>query len=150
MKTIAIRFGAAAVVAVFWTVPTRANAPAGRYTANGGTVYDVKTKLTWQQPAPTATYSWANAKTYCASAAVSSALGGSGWRLPTIKELQTLVDYSQTTPPAIDQSYFSGTQTTDYWSSSSLAGGPSSSVWVVSFYDGSTNSGSGGFVRCVR
>jgi hypothetical protein len=60
-----------------------ANAPAGRYTIAEGTVYDTKTMLTWQQTIPTRQYYWADAKTYCGSATVSSALGGSGWRLPT-------------------------------------------------------------------
>ena len=48
---------AAAVVLVAGA--SRANAPAGRYTTPAsGTVYDTKTKLTWQQAVPTTTYTW--------------------------------------------------------------------------------------------
>jgi len=35
-------------------------------------------------------------------------LGGTGWRLPTLKELQSLVDYSQTISPRIDSTAISG------------------------------------------
>src|SRR5450631_801437 len=101
---LAVLAGTAALV--FRTV-ARANAPAGRYGGSGSIVVDSKTNLTWQQsPAPSG-MSWANAKTYCAG--VGSTLGGTGWRLPTEKELLTLIDYSQATGPLIDQSAFAGT-----------------------------------------
>ena len=60
-----------------------------RYTTAGGTVYDTKTKLTWQQAISSSTYTWADAQTYCAG--VSMSLGGTGWRLPTLVELKTIV-----------------------------------------------------------
>jgi hypothetical protein len=53
-----------------------ANAPTGRYTTSTGTVYDTKTKLTWQQTSPSTTYAVATgtAAAYCTS--LSSTLGG--------------------------------------------------------------------------
>ncbi len=126
------RVGAAVAVVAVLSAPAAANAPAGRYTTSGGTVYDTKTKLTWQQTVPTTTYTWANAQTYCAGAAVSSALGGTGWRLPTIKELQSLVDDSQAAAPTIDSQFFPGTPPSVFWSLTPLAGSPSS-AWVVNF-----------------
>ncbi len=78
-------------------------APAGRYvvTAGGtvnGTVQDTKTGLIWQQTVPSGTYTWADATAYCGSTVVSTRLGGTGWRLPTLEELQTIVDHTQAAP----------------------------------------------------
>jgi formylglycine-generating enzyme required for sulfatase activity len=64
-------------------VRSEANASAGHYTMTGGTVFDTKTKLTWQQTVPAARYAWADAKAYCQTVG----LAGTGWRLPTRKEL---------------------------------------------------------------
>jgi len=134
--------------------PADAGAPAGRYVVASGetgnrTVYDTKTKLTWQQILPSTEYTWANAKTYCAG--VGASLGGTGWRLPTCKELQTIVDDSWIAP-AIDPNAFPSTPVTWFWSSSPVVGSPSI-AWGVYFYFGYT-----GFydttntyhVRCVR
>ena len=78
-----IAFALAAVGAVLGlTVSASGNAPDNRYTVASGTVYDTKTKLTWQQVVPWTTYSWADAKTYCAGLS----LAGTGWRLPTVKD----------------------------------------------------------------
>jgi hypothetical protein len=145
---------AVAMIAVTLPTPADANAPAGRYVVtnggtSGGTVYDTKTKLTWQQTVPSTTYTWADAKTYCAG--VGASLGGSGWRLPTCKELQTIVDESRTNP-AIDTTAFSSTPASGFWSSSPLAGS-SSDAWHVNFYNGSTYSydvTNTLIVRCVR
>jgi formylglycine-generating enzyme required for sulfatase activity len=142
--------GAVGLVAVAFLAPARANAPAGRYTITGGTVFDAKTKLTWQQTAPAESYTWADAKTYCQT--VGASLGGTGWRLPTIKELVTIVDYSQTGSPRIDPTAFPGTPAGGFWSSSPVAGSPSA-AWYVSFIIGNVdNFGVGDManVRCVR
>ena len=145
-----------ALATVPFTRSADANAPAGRYvvTSGGtdagtgnGTVYDTKTKLTWQQAVAPGTYTWAGAKTYCAG----FNLGGTGWRLPTIKELQTIADDSQTNP-SIDTTAFPSTPADWFWSSSPLAGS-SSYAWSVHFYDGvASNFGVSDtyYVRCVR
>jgi hypothetical protein len=93
----------------------RANAPAGRYTISNGSVFDTKTKLTWQQVVPAETLKTAaDAQTYCAG--LGATLGGTGWRLPTLKELYTLIDYSQATAPHIDPTAFPNTPTDWFWS----------------------------------
>ena len=141
------RFLAAVTVVVALTASADANAPAGRYTTSGGTGYDTKTRLTWQQAVAPGTYTWAGAKTYCAGLN----LGGTGWRLPTAKELQTIVDDSQTNP-AIDTTVFPSTPSDYFWSSSPLAGS-SSNAWVVYFdYGHGYNRvvSSPYLVRCVR
>jgi formylglycine-generating enzyme required for sulfatase activity len=138
---------AVAVIVVALTASADANAPAGRYTTSGGTVYDTKTKLTWQQAVPAGTYTWAGAQAYCAGLS----LNGTGWRLPTCKELQTIVDDSQTNP-SIDTTAFPSTPASWFWSSSPLAGS-SSYAWSVLFNYGGTGNGivsSAGDVRCVR
>ena len=143
-----VRFLAVVALAtVAFTRSADANAPAGRYTTSGGTVYDTKSKLTWQQTVPSGTYTWAGAKTYCAGLN----LGGAGWRLPTAKELQTIVDDSQSNP-SIDTTAFPSTPAQSFWSSSPLAGS-SSNAWLVDFSFGYTNNNdvSGtDYVRCVR
>jgi hypothetical protein len=154
---IALLLGCAAVIAAVFAVSRRAisSAPAGRYTIPGdGTVYDNQTKLTWQQ---------ASLPAQIQSAAIAScrsvALPGSGWRLPTIKELHTLIDFSASAPPYIDQTAFPGTSTTNssaYWSSSAQAGNPVGSVamaWTVYFSSPVTMfnpTNVGAYVRCVR
>jgi hypothetical protein len=150
---------AVAMIAVILPTRADANAPAGRYVVtNGGTsngtVYDTKTKLTWQQTISSITYTWADAKTYCAG--VGSSLGGTGWRLPTLKELQSLVDYSRTASPysntVIDSTAFPGAPSGLFWSASPLAGS-SSRAWGVDFDLGDTVDlvvSVTFYVRCVR
>jgi hypothetical protein len=144
--------GALAAVAMALAVPAGAAiylTPPGRYTyPAAGTVYDTKTKLTWQQTAPLAMYAWADAKTYCAG--VGATLGGTGWRLPTMKELQTIVD--ERLVPPIDPTAFPETPRADFWSSSPVAGSPAK-AWFVDFVDGySSYVGMTNvfYVRCVR
>jgi formylglycine-generating enzyme required for sulfatase activity len=95
---------------------------------------DAKTKLTWQRAVPAAKYAWADAKTYCQT--LGSSLGGTGWRLPTIKEIQTIVDESRTTP-SVDPTAFPATPATNFWSSSVVAGSPLA-AWFITFDAGVT------------
>ena len=144
---------AVATSALLLDARVRANAPAGRYTVTGAgasaIVHDTKTNLTWQQTPASTLMSWANAKTYCGG--VGSTLGGTAWRLPTVKELLTLVDYSRTFP-AIDPTAFPGMLPAPFWSSTPEASS-FTNVWGVDFGDGSThtqNTGNTYDVRCVR
>ena len=125
-----------------------ADAPSGRYTLPGdGTVVDTKTQLTWQRVVPGSTFNWTDAMTYCQN----PGLPGTGWRLPSVKELQTIVDVTLSNP-AIDGTAFPGTPVDTFWTSSPVAGG-ASQVWAVNFADG-TQFGpavsTATRVRCVR
>lgn len=136
-------------------VPARAAAPAGRYTVNGGTVIDSKTKLTWQQTPASSTMNLASAQAYCASTSVSAALGGTGWRVPTLKELMTLVDTSVPVPgPVVDLTYFANGPSNAFLSSTVVTNGSSVHMLSVSYASGGINDGSttGSVlsVRCVR
>ncbi len=139
--------GMLVLAALAWPVFSRADAPPGRYMAGNGTVLDTETGLTWQQEYAADYYTWAEAKTYCAGLN----LEGGGWRLPNMKELQTLVDESRFNP-AIDVNFFPGTPSDSFWSSSPVAG-VASGAWIVNFYNGFTDlyDVSNTYrVRCVR
>lgn len=141
-------FAAGAVLAASLGHRASADAPQGRYTIVGdGTVGDTKTGLTWQRTIDTGSYTWANGKNYCAGLSVN----GGGWRLPSVGELQTIVDDSVLSSSAIDTVAFPNTQIT-FWSSSPVAGN-SSSAWGVSFVYGHTYTDditNPNNVRCVR
>jgi hypothetical protein len=78
-------------VALFLSTPARAETPPGRYTVAAGVVTDTATGLKWQQTvAGTLTYAYAST-TYCPNFAAGGM--NTGWRLPTSKELASLVDY---------------------------------------------------------
>jgi len=149
--------GMLAAIVVGLPQAASANAPSGHYVVTAGsgtgngTVYDTKSKLTWQQTATPSLLSWADAKTHCA--AVGASLGGTGWSLPTLKKLVSIVDYSQATGAMIDPTAFPSTPAGTFWSSSPYL--ILSSSWIlVDFGSGSTANGSAasglGFVRCVR
>lgn len=66
------------------------------YTDNGdGTVTDNVTGLIWAQELSTSAYSWPEAVKYCDSLTLG---GYSDWRLPTVKELWSIRDFSQGWP----------------------------------------------------
>jgi hypothetical protein len=145
-------YAAAAANAVRCVRPAAVSVSAGRYTTTAGTVRDALTRLTWQQPVPTTRYAWADAKAYCGSLAVSASLEGPGWRLPTYKELLTLVDDVRSSGPMIDRDAFPGTPSGAFWSSTTVAGTPAS-VWRIEFDYGSTEQtgvSDQGYLRCVR
>ena len=98
------------------------------FTDNGnGTVTDNNTGLMWQQQDDGLTYNWYQASgtfdvTYNpASQNVCSAISlgeHSDWRLPSERELFTIVDYGIPDPgPTIDTTYFPNTKLHWYWSS---------------------------------
>jgi hypothetical protein len=76
----------------------------------------------------------------------------SDWRLPTIKELASIVNYSIASPkPMINAGYFPNTQSLPYWSSTTYAS-DTYGAWYISFgggYGPSAKSHSY-YVRAVR
>jgi hypothetical protein len=131
-------------------------APSDRYTIANGTVLDTKTKLTWQQAVPTVTtdggvmvrtFTQAAAVSYCGSLS----LNGTGWRLPTMKEIMTLIN-SSVYSPAIDSTAFPNTAVTSYWTSTPSSIDPGF-FWLVGFFDGGSGAGDpsqSAVLRCVR
>lgn len=107
-----------------WLVP--------RFTDNAdGTVTDNLTELIWLQQAnydstagTTGTATWADALSFCnaledGQCGLQDGSSASDWRLPNIKELQSLIDYGNYNPalPAEYSSSFTNVQSASYWSS---------------------------------
>ena len=102
---------------------------------NNGTITDTDTKLMWTQ-VPSTAKSWNDALLY----AEALTLGGSSdWRLPNIKELQSLVEISRatatatTTSPCINRTLFPAATATAYWSSTSVKAATPTEAWLVEF-----------------
>lgn len=110
-----------------------------------GTVSDTQTKLTWQRIARSDSISINDATQYCETLE----LDGSGWRLPSVKELATLVDYSAS-DPSIDTGAFPGTTPAFFRSSSPWAGGTDYMAYVFFKYGTVYGDPGPAHVRCVR
>ncbi|MDH4163517.1 MAG: DUF1566 domain-containing protein [Nitrospirota bacterium] len=124
---------------------------ASSYVDNGnGTISDTVAGLMWQKQDDGTAKTWEAAIAYCEGLVLPVA-GYSDWRLPQIKELNSLVDSSRSNP-AINTTFFPSTQSTSYWSSTSTVA-DTLKAWVVDFNSGitsfSTKTGSN-YVRCVR
>ena len=128
----------------------RSAAPARRFLANGDhTVTDLATGLIWQQDEGPAEMTWEDA---LASARALNLGGHTDWRLPNIKELQSLNDETRTNP-SINREAFPDAQPVEYWSSTTLFGRDSSRAWVMDFRLGIgtyTDKTARRRVRCVR
>lgn len=141
-------------LAVFAGLPTRvgADAPSGRYVVSTNTVYDNKTKLTWQRTPSSSSecpYTYPQAKDYCST--IGATLGGTGWRLPTVKELLTLIDWSKTNQ-GFDSAF--PVQVNCYHWSSTLQSTSPEQHWTMSPSGATMPYGNGtaatGAVLCVR
>jgi hypothetical protein len=79
-----------------------------------GTVTDTSTNLMWQQISINSSHNWAQALFYCETLVLA---GYRDWRLPTAKELCSILDYSCQNP-SINTTYFPNTKSGYYWTSS--------------------------------
>lgn len=107
-----------------------------------GWVLDKALGIEWG-PSSKNRMNWDAAKKYAAE---------QGGRLPTVKELRSLVNYDRNNP-AIDTAFFPDTKTDDWYWTGTEVSGCSSSAWFVYFYYGivgSSSKGSGDYVRPVR
>ena len=119
--------------------------PAPRFTDNlDGTVADNLTGLIWLQDANCASFfapidfEDALAEANGLSQGFCGLIDGSAagdWRLPNIKELLSLVDYSQSSPALPSGHPFVSVQSSFYWSSSSYVPNPSN-AWAVAMANG--------------
>lgn len=120
-----------------------------RFKVVDGTVLDRSTGLQWsQENVPGGRMNWKAAKEACAKLNLG---GHADWRLPTIRELLTLVDYERHNP-AIDSTAFK-CDPDYYWTSTPAASSPGEYAWVVNFnngYAGWYNQDGDSRVRAVR
>ncbi|MCP4707406.1 MAG: DUF1566 domain-containing protein, partial [Planctomycetes bacterium] len=107
-----------------------------------GTVTDNLTKLIWRQDINCCggRRTWAPALTDCNSLADGSCglTDGSvagGWRLPSIKELQSLIGYANFNPALPSGHPFTGVQPNYYWSGTTYAD-RTDNAWGVYMLDG--------------
>lgn len=124
-----------------------------------GEVRDNYTGLVWQREDSEAQLTWEEAGEYCANLG----LNGESWRLPSVRELATLVDEA-TVGPAIDREMFPDTQygarSNDWYWASHRQRGSMTAAWALNYDDGFTGFNAGasgawnyftaGWVRCVR
>ena len=112
-------------------------------------VIDTSTNLMWQDDAnvTSITKNWQDAIDYCENLTLG---GHSDWHLPSKNELQSITDSSKYNPPI--SSVFQHTNSSVYWSSTTVESAPSI-AWYVQFYYGGDDWGtktSDIYVRCVR
>jgi len=121
---------------------------AGDFTDNGdGTVTDGNTGLMWQQ-GESGEMVWEDAITCCEDLSLA---GYPDWRLPNIKELESITDDS-VSYLAIDTTFFPNAHASYYWSSTTNAFS-TSYAWGVYFHYGGVgylSKSRGFYVRCVR
>lgn len=120
-----------------------AAAAARGYELSERVVLDPRTGLEWQRassdPMPRG-----RAEAHCRELA----LEGGGWRLPTLKELQTLVDPAHLAP-AVDTQAFPDTPNDRFWTATITGGDNRSYVDFLTGATGPADLGQG-LVRCVQ
>lgn len=154
----AIHFG-------LWAPVTSALAADPRFvpSATGEEVTDTQTGLIWRRcpegqvwisstcSGSSVYYTWDDALAHAKNTATST---GVAWRLPNVKELQTLVD-RKLANPAIDSSVFPNVPSVFFWTSTPWVSN-TSRVWLVHFRHGyvaqdyRNSNYYGGAVRLVR
>jgi uncharacterized protein DUF1566 len=121
--------------------------PNPRFTFDADVVHDHGSNLDWQRQ-HVAAMTWLDALDNCETLD----LGNHGdWRLPTLKELQTLVD-DRRLQPSIDIVAFPDCPAEWFWSSTPIQFPPSES-WATSYTDGYASIHANDelqLVRCVR
>lgn len=114
---------------------------------SNGTITDLATNLMWSKDDSKKGMCWPDALAWVQAQNSANYLGYNDWRLPNIKELQSIVDYTSspatTNSPAIDVRYFNSTLIKNeggqpdypyFWSGTVLIdGGPFPSGTYISF-----------------
>jgi uncharacterized protein (TIGR03437 family) len=99
------------------------------FTDNGdGTITDNHTGLMWQKADSGDALGWEDALRYGEGLSLA---GYEDWRLPNIKELQSIND-ERLTSPSLDKDFFTGTLPSENWSSTTLVN-QTASAWTVDF-----------------
>jgi hypothetical protein len=116
----------------------------------GAAVRDNNTGLVWEQAPSTTQQTWDGAISSCVSSYVGNA---TGWRLPSVVELNSVRDLSPS-GPFVPASVFTGVQSGSYWSATTSVSQPTN-AWTVNI-TGNVGAASkllalpGLYVWCVR
>jgi len=131
------------------------------------TISDLKTGLMWQKctqgqsgadcsEGNATSTTWTDALSYCETqiGSTGTLAGYSDWRLPNRNELESIVDYTKDTTPAIDTAMFPNTRSYGYWTSTTNVPTPTT-AWFVHFSLGGSLDRYGKttvsyYARCVR
>ncbi|AGP38178.1 hypothetical protein BE04_44555 [Sorangium cellulosum] len=103
------------------------------YTERDGTVMDSVTGLVWEKVTENVTFTFAGAQEHCADLAAQQLGGLATWRLPTRRELVSILDFGHTTA---FQDIFTINQDSFYWTSTDAAA-HTSLRWAVKAINGS-------------
>ena len=91
--------------------------PVSHFTDNSdGTIRDNFTGLIWQKIQSPDAMTWEDALAYCSSLSLA---GKNDWRLPNVKELQSLNDVTLS-KPSFNKNYFTNVLGGNYWSSTTM------------------------------
>ena len=104
------------------------------YNSNGTTT-DSLTNLMWQKIPYSDSLTWENALIYSDSLTLA---GYIDWRLPNIKELQSIND-EKFYKPSVDTSFFKLTNNKKYWSGSTLKNQTNTQAWFLNTQYGITS-----------
>jgi Protein of unknown function (DUF1566) len=152
-----------ALAAALVLATASASAPTDQYQTfnrDDSAITDEQTHLIWQRAVVLKASDQGEALAYCQNTYKGDPV--SQWRLPTMKELLTIVDETPhfefelgiNQPKMLDVNAFPRSPTdVEYWSSSVVAGSSNSQGWVVKFRSGENaqqSVGLAGYVRCVR
>lgn len=145
------------------TANIAATTPSNRFTMNkDGTVSDTKTGLIWKKCSEgqsgancdsgnATTYSWQGALQQAQSVNNVGFAGYKNWRLPNIKELNSIIE-EMCDSPSINLEVFPNTQISRYWTSSAYSNSVNN-AWRVNFSYGSSyndNKDYDYYIRLVR
>jgi hypothetical protein len=121
-----------------------------RFVTRTDTVLDAYTSLEWQHFVSNVELTFDEAAGYCTQLSLG---GHQDWRLPSVKQLASLLDVAHY--PMLDPTAFAGTSTPllDFLSATRYGARPTQSAWYVDFAlanIGLLDVSQSGYVRCVR
>lgn len=157
-----LRISASAGVVALASIARADFAPSDQYglfNLNNDVISDQQTGLHWQRYASATTVTWAGTFGLCSSLSLDTYT--TGWRVPSYKELLTLVDETPNTEyegggleeKAIDTNAFPRTAIDYYYWSSSTLSGQTGTGYAVDFHTGVPillDALKSGYVRCVH
>ncbi len=150
VESITTAAGSESVCAYDWPVwGNRSEFPANYFDTGDGTVNDWQTRLMWQQTVVAPASTWTDAKTYCDGLTLA---GHDDWRLPTVAEAESLIDYGKHQTPLIATVFAApGITLGNLWASVAdvdTSGGQK--YWYAGLVTGTLDATSAFQARCVR